>query len=171
MIIFAGWNYGGNTSDVDHLERAFFATSLKLGVLVTFGWPESTRKQINMIREMEAGRLVFAGWEGAHCTDEDGRREKSDLTHDLGLANLMSFADRGTEKMLGTLREVVAERAAAHPRARIFLDSGAFSVHSRGGVIDLDAYCAFIEEHQGDHPGDVTTSEDRKSQLWRSGRY
>lgn len=145
-IVFAGWNYGGNTSEVDHLERAQIATQLGLSVLVTFGWPESTRKQINMIRDAEAGRLVFAAWEGAHGTDTATRKEKSDLTYDKGLANLMSFADRNTENQLNTMREVRAEKP--HPRSRIFLDSGAFSVHSRGGFINMDAYCAFIAEYK-----------------------
>jgi len=58
-------------------------------------------------------------------------------------AKLVTYADSGQVK-----RGLSWAAGGTTDRA-LFLDSGAFSVHTRGTAIDLGAYCEFVAEHKG----------------------
>jgi hypothetical protein len=66
------------------------------------------------------------------------------LLYDAGLRHrLLSFADVRTSQK--TFDFWIHD--GPQPGASVFLDCGAFSVHTRKAVIDLDHYCEYIEEH------------------------
>jgi hypothetical protein len=94
-------------------------------------------KQFWLAARQRAMRLYIAG---------NGRQAESDLIdYKTGARNrLLSYAFIDDWADLA-FQFWVAERPES---ASVFLDSGAFSAMSRGSKIDMDKYCAYIEQHR-----------------------